>query len=126
MNIQNLTFSLTVNFSGGRYWINGRGPYQCGEAATAFLAGESSCESIGDTSQLTQELEAVLKIFGSHLSPYSEEQEITDGLHQQLEQIAASCSVNYVFLPLKGSIVLTERYTFPTLRDFLYVELGRA
>ena len=73
-----------------------------------------------------QELETVLKIFGSHLSPYSEEQETTDDVYQQLKQSAAACSVNYAFLPLQGSIVLAERYTFPTLRDFLYVELGRA
>ena len=53
-------------------------------------------------------------------------QETTDDLYQQLERTSASCSVNYAFLPLQGSIVLTERYTFPSLRDFLYVELGRA
>ena len=44
---------------------------------TAFLAGVSSCEPTGDTSQLAQELEAVLKIFGSHLSPFSEERKST-------------------------------------------------
>ncbi|WP_297301778.1 DUF6076 domain-containing protein [uncultured Oscillibacter sp.] len=126
MNIFNLTFPLTVDFSGGKYWINGEGPYLCGEASTAFLAGEIRCESTVDTSQLMQELETVLKIFGSHLSPYSEEQETTDDVYQQLKQSAAACSVNYAFLPLQGSIVLAERYTFPTLRDFLYVELGRA
>ena len=73
-----------------------------------------------------QELEAVLKIFGRHLSPFSEEVETTDDIYQQLEQIAATCSVNYAFLPLQGSIILAERFTFPSLRDFLYVELGRA
>ena len=126
MNIFNLTFPLTVDFGGGKYWINGGGPYQCGEAATAFLAEESSCEPTGDTSQLTQELEAILKIFGHHLSPFSEELETTDDVYPQLEQSSAVCTVNYAFLPLQGSVVLTERYTFPTLRDFLYVELGRA
>ena len=126
MNVFNLAFPLTVDFSGGKYWINEGGPYQCGEAATAFLAGESNCESTGDTSQLMQALETVLKIFGSHLSPYSEEQETTDDVYQQFEQRAAACSVNYAFLPLQGSVVLVERYTFPSLRDFLYVELGRA
>ena len=44
MNISNLTFPLTVDFSGSKYWLNGKGPYQCGEAATAFLAGEIDCE----------------------------------------------------------------------------------
>ncbi len=126
MNIFNLIFPLTVDFSDGKYWINGGGPYQCGEAATAFLAGEINCESTDDTPRLAQELEAVLKTFGSHLSSYSEEQETTDDIHQQLEQSAAACSVNYAFLPIQGSVVLAERYTFPTLRDFLYVELGRA
>lgn len=95
-------------------------------AAAAFLAGKSSHEASGDISQLMQELEAVLKIFGHHLSPFSEEQETADDLCQQLEQNAATCSVNYAFLPLQGSVVLTERYTFPSMRDFLYVELGRA
>ena len=126
MNIFNLTFPLTVDFSGGKYWINGGGPYQCGEAATAFLAGESSCEPTGDTPQLTQELEAALKTFGSHLSPFPEKLETTDDVCQQLEQSAATCSVNYAFLPLQSSVILAERYTFPSLRDFLYVELGRA
>ncbi len=126
MNISNLSFPLTVDFNGGKYWINGKGPYLCGEAATAFLAGEISCESTGDTPQLTRELETVLKIFGSHLSPYSKEQETTDDAYQQLEQSTATCSVSYAFLPLQSSVVLAERYTFPNLRDFLYVELGRA
>lgn len=126
MNISNLTFPLTIDFSSGKYWINGEGPYQCGEAATAFLAGGSSYEPTGNTFQLTQELEAVLKTFGSHLSPFFEEQETTDDVYQQLEQNAAACSVNYAFFPLQGFVVLAERYTFPRLRDFLYVELGRA
>lgn len=121
-----MTFPLTVGFSGSRYWLNEADLYQCGEAVTAFLAGVSSCEPTGDTSQLAQELEAVLKIFGSHLSPFSEKQETIDDLYQRLERTSASCSVNYVFLPLQGSVVLAERYTFPSLRDFLYVELGRA
>ena len=75
MNISNLTFPLTVDFSGGKYWLNGEGPYQCGEAATAFLAGEIDCEPAGDPSRLTQELETVLKTFGSYLFPCAEEQE---------------------------------------------------
>ena len=126
MNIFDFTFPLTVDFSGGKYWINGGGPYQCGEAATAFLAEEISCETASDTLQLTQELETLLKTFGSSLSPYADEREPSDDLVHQLEQNPATCSVSYAFLPLKGSIILTERYTFPTLRDFLYVELGRA
>ena len=73
----NLTFPLTVDFSGSKYWLNGKGPYQCGEASTAFLAGANSHEASGNTSQLTQELEAVLKAFGSHLSPFSEERKST-------------------------------------------------
>ena len=126
MTIFNLSFPLTVDFSGSKYWLNGGGPYQCGEAATAFLAGEIDCEPDGDPSRLTQELEMVLKTFGSYLFPYAGEQETVNDLYQQLKQSAATCSINYDFLPLKGSIVLTERYTFPTLRDFLCVELGRA
>lgn len=125
MNIFNLIFPLTVDFSGGKYWIDRGNPYQCGEASTAILAGESNCEPTSDTSQLTQKLEAVLKTFGSHLSPYSEERESANDLNQQLRQSAVACAVNYAFLPLQGSVVMVERYTFPSLRDFLYVELGR-
>ena len=84
MNISNLTFPLTIDFSGGKYWINGGGPYQCREAATAFLAGERN-RAPGNTSQLTQELEAVHKTFGSHLSPFFEEQKTTHDLYQRTE-----------------------------------------
>lgn len=126
MNISDFTFPLTVDFSGSKYWLNGGSPYQCGEAATAFLAGEINCESASDTPHLTQELEALLKTFGGSLSPYADGREPSDDLFRQLEKNTAACSINYAFLPLKDSIILTERYTFPTLRDFLYVELGRA
>lgn len=126
MNISNFTFPLTVDFSDDKYWLNGGGPYQCGEAATAFLAGEINCESASDTLHLTQELETLLKAFGGSLSPYADERKPSDDLFRQLEQNTVACSVGYAFLPLKDSIILTERYTFPTLRDFLYVELGRA
>lgn len=126
MNISDFTFPLTVDFSGGKFWLSGGGPYQCGEAATAFLAGEINCESASDTPRLTQELEALLKTFGSSLSPYADEWELSDDLFRQLEKNTAACSVGYAFFPFKDSIILTERYTFPCLRDFLYVELGRA
>ncbi len=39
MNIFNLTFPLTVDFSGGKYWINGGGPYQCGRIQGMGRAG---------------------------------------------------------------------------------------
>ena len=88
-----------------------------------LLAGEIGCEPAGDPSRLTQELETVLKTFGSFLFPCAEEEETANDLYQQLKQSAVTYSINYAFLPLKGSFVLTEWYTFPTLRDFLYVEL---
>lgn len=95
-------------------------------ALELLFSGKISCETASDTPHLTQELEALLKAFGSSLSPYADEQKPSDDLVRQLEQNPAVSSVGYAFLPLKGSIILTERYTFPTLRDFLYVELGRA
>ena len=75
---------------------------------------------------MTQELETVLKTFGSYLYPYAGGYETADDLYRQLEGSAAVCSVSYALLPLQGSVVLVERYTFPTLRDFPYMELGRA
>ena len=101
MNISNLTFPLTVDFSGSKYWLNGEGPYQCGEAATAFLAGEIDCEPVADPSRLTQELETVLKTFGSYLFPYAEELETVNDLYQQLKQSAATCSITTTFFRSK-------------------------
>ncbi|MCM1234088.1 MAG: DUF6076 domain-containing protein [Ruminococcus flavefaciens] len=44
----------------------------------------------------------------------------------QLKQSSAECSVNYAYRKARGGFHLLERYTFPTLRDFLYVELGKS
>lgn len=96
------------------------------EATTAFLAGEINCEAASDILRLTQELETLLKTFGGYLFPYAKEREASADLYHQLEQNTAACSIGCAFFSLKGSIVLTERYTFPSLRDVLYMELGRA
>lgn len=81
-------------------------PFSFSHSGDNFLTGVSSCEPTGNTSHLTQELEIVLKTFGSYLSPYSEKQETTNDLNQQLEESASARSVNHAFLPRKGSIVL--------------------
>lgn len=60
------------------------------EAATAFIAGENNYEAPGDIYLLTQELGAVLKAFDSHLFPFSEKQETTGDIYQQLEQSAVA------------------------------------
>lgn len=44
-----------------------------------------------------------------------------------MEQRSANCTIHYGYrpIPAQKQIVVVERYTFLSLRDFLYVELGR-
>ena len=43
------------------------------------------------------------------------------------ERDAVDCSVRFAFHPIEGGTgVMAERYVFSSLRDFLYVELGKA
>ena len=73
-----------------------------------------------------RDLELYLKVFGNYLQPYIELGEITNEMSKQLSASSAECTVNYDYHIRPGSAVLVERYTFPTLRDFLYVDLGKA
>lgn len=126
MSFPRLTFPLTVDFGSSKYWIEKAGPYQYGEAVTAFFTGEDLGAVPNDDIRLMRELETYLRTFGGYLHPYAAAPEVPDDLFRQLEQSAAGCSVSYGFHPRQGSIVLVERYTFQSLHDFLYVELGRA
>lgn len=72
-------------------------------------------------------LEPYLQTFGSHLQPYVHEEPIDADLFLWPEQGAADCSVCFAFHVIEnGTGTLVERYTFSSLRDFLYVELGKA
>jgi len=126
MSFRKLTFPLTVDFSGNQYWIGKQGPFKYGTAVTALFTGEDIAEGEDGDCSLMQELEVYLSTFGNYLHPYSKPSKITDELFRQLEQSSAECLVNYAFHPIQGSIVLVERCVFLSLRDFLYVELGRA
>lgn len=126
MSFPRLTFPLAVDCTGREYWIGASGPYKYGEAATAFLTGEDIGDIDNGGIPLLRELEVCLKTFGSYLQPYAKAPEVTDELFRQLERSSAKCTVSYGYHPLQGSIVLVERYTFLSLRDFLYVELGKA
>lgn len=126
MNIQTLTFPLTVDFGGTEYWIGETGPYKYGEAVTTFFTGESFAHVDNDGIPLMQELEVYLKTFGDILQPYPKGTEVTGEMFDQLKRSSAACSVNYAYRKVKGGVLLLERYTFSSLRDFLYVELGKA
>ena len=125
MNDQKLIFPLTVDFSPAGYWIGHTGPYKYAEAVTAFLDGTSLTDDADNNLQLAQELEVYLRAFGSYLHPYAQPSKDPDGLFHQLEQSSARCSINYAYHTEPGVLTLVERYVFPSLRDFLYVELGK-
>lgn len=126
MDFPKLTFPLTADFGNMKYWIGEYGPFRFGEAVTAFFAGEEFGESDEGRDALMQDLELYLKVFGNYLQPYIELGEVTNEMGRQLDLSSAACTLNYGYHIQPKSLVLVERYTFPTLRDFLYVELGKA
>lgn len=126
MDISTLAFPLTVDFGGSEYWIGETGPHKYGEAVTAFFVGENFPQADNNILALMQELEGHLMTFGSILQPYPPGTEELEGLYEKLKRSSAECSVNYAYRKAKGGILLLERYTFPSLRDFLYVEMGKA
>ena len=126
MSFPALVFPLTVDFGGAEYWIGQAGPYKYGEAVTALFMGEGFAQAGDGGTSLMRELEVYLKTFGGHLQPYPKGAEVTGEMLCQLERSSAKCSVNYAYRKAKGGVLLLEQYTFPSLRDFLYVELGKA
>lgn len=126
MSFPKLTFPIIVDFTGDKYWIGKTGPYKYGEAVTAFFIEGDFAEVSNDGIPLMRELEVYLKTFGNYLHPYVIPEEISDKMFRQLDQSSANCIVNYAFHPMQGVVALVERYTFSSLRDFLYVELGKA
>lgn len=129
MSFPKLTFPLTVDFSSGGYWIGDAGPYKYGAAVTAFFIGDDLTDGVRDSLSLMRDLERYLQTFGGHLQPYvREEDNATADPEVFLNPDAgrADCSVCFALHPVEGASVMVERYTFSSLRDFLYVELGRA
>ena len=127
MNFPRLTFPLTVDFGDTEYWIREQGPFKYGAAVTAFFIGEDIGPVSNNGIPLMHELEHQLQTFGSHLQPYAREREIDAATFLCPEGQAAGCSVCFAFHPTDGCTgIMTERYTFSSLHDFLFVELGKS
>lgn len=127
MSFPKLTFPMTVDFCSARYWINDQGPFKYGAATTAFFIGEDFAEAANDGIPLLRELEQQLQTFGSHLKPYVREREVDAAMFLWPEKQAVSTSMCFAFHPIEdGTGVMAERYVFSSLRDFLYVELGKS
>lgn len=130
MSFPRLTFPLTADFSSDEYWINDEGPFQYGAAVTEFFCGDDlveKAEDVGDGLLLMRRLEELLQVFGGHLHPYAQEQPVSRGFFSWLEEMAVESSVRFVSRPTDGSInAMAERWTVSCLRDFLYLELGKA
>jgi len=127
MSFPKLTFPLTVDFASEGYWIGDQGPFKYGAGVTAFFIGEDIGETADDGIPLMRELEQQLRTFGSHLQPYVREEPVDANLFLWPEEATADCSVCFAFHPIDGNVGgMVERYVFSSLRDFLYVELGKA
>ena len=130
MSFPRLTFPLTVDFGSGGYWIGDVGPYQYGAAVTAFFIGDDLADGVADDGiPLMRDLERYLRTFGGHLQPYAREEDNAAAdpeVFLDPDAGRVDCSVCFALHPVEGENVLVERYTFSSLRDFLYVELGKA
>ncbi len=127
MSFPKLTFPLTVDFAGTGYWIGNQGPYKYGAAVTAFFISGDLDDSVKDSLLLMRELETYLQTFGGHLQPYVREEPVDAALFLWPERAAANCDLCFAFHPIDGDVGgMVERYVFSSLRDFLYVELGKA
>ncbi len=127
MSFPKLTFPLTIDFASAGYWIGDQGPYKYGAAITAFFIGDDLTDGVKDSLLLMRDLERILKTFGVHLQPYVREEPVDTELFLWPERAAVDCSMCFAFHPIEGDVgVMAERYVFSSLRDFLYVELGKA
>ena len=122
-----LIFPLTVDFGSTRYWINDAGPFRYGAAVTEFFCGDDLADHIGDGLLLMRRLEELLQAFGEHLHPYAQEWQVPRGPFPWLEEMSVESSVRFALHHVDGEEgVMTERWTVSCLRDFLYLELGKA
>lgn len=127
MSFPRLTFPLTADFGSDGYWINNDGPFQYGAAVTEFFCGNDLADDIGDGLLLMRRLEELLQAFGGHLHPYAQEQSVSRGPFSWLEEMSVESSVRFVARPTDGNgSGMAERWTVSCLRDFLYLELGKA
>ena len=117
MDFSSMTFPLTVDVSGNQYWIGDEGPYKLGMVATEFLASDGDGE-------LRVELEELLRTFGFLLSPFVDGRAVA-GKRFNLPEHTVGCTVSYGYRPISGGAYFVERYVFTSLRDFLFVELGK-
>ena len=118
MDFASMLFPLTVDVSGSQYWIGDEGPYKLGMAATEFLAVDGDGE-------LRVELEGFLRSFGGALDPFVADGRASEEELRSLQERTIGCAVGYGYHAVPGKIYLVERYTFTSLRDFLFVELGK-
>lgn len=127
MSFPKLTFPLTVDFGDTEYWIREQGPFKYGTAVTAFFVGEDIGPVSNDGIPLMHELEHQLQTFGSHLQPYVRERAIDSDSFFYPEEQSVSNSMCFAFhVTGTNTGIMAERYTFSSLHDFLYVELGKA
>ena len=127
MSLPKLAIPMTVNFCSGGYWIGDIGPYKRGAATTALLRGDDLTDDADETKHLTKHMEELLQTFGGHLNSYAMGRPVSGEIFLWPEKAAANCSVCFAFHPVEGSTgVMAERWSISCLRDFLYIELGRA
>ena len=127
MSFPRLTFPLTADFGGTEYWLNDMGPFKYGAAVTEFFCGDDLTDDVGDGLLLMRRLEEVLKAFGGHLHPYVQEQPASMRQFSWPEKTPIEGSVCFaVHLADGNEGVMVERWTVSCLRDFLYLELGKA
>lgn len=127
MSFPRLTFPLTVDFGSAGYWIGDVGPFYYGAAVTAFFCGDDLTDNVGDGLLLMRRLEDILQTFGRHLQPYVVEQPVPAETVLHLEKSLTDCSMCFAFHSVvDDTMTMVERYIFSCLRDFLYVELGKA
>lgn len=118
---------MTVDFCSAGYWVGDIGPYKQGAATTALLRGDDLTGDAEETARLTESMEELLQTFGSQLQPYAMGQPVSTELFFNPKKAAANCSVCFAFRPIEGNVgVMAERWTISCLRDFLYIELGKA
>ena len=97
-----------------------------GAAVTEFFCGDDLADNIGDGLLLMRNLEELLQMFGGSLHPYAQEL-VPAGKFLWLKEMTVESSVRFALRHIDGEeSVMVERWTVACLRDFLYLELGKA
>ena len=118
MRFSKLVFPMTVDFCSGGYWIGDIGPYKHGAATTTLLRSDDLTGDAEEMKRLTEQMEELFQTFGRHLNPYAMGRPMSTELFLWPEKAAASCE--------GGAGEMAERWSISCLRDFLYIELGKA